>query len=51
MNELLQAIAAFFIVCTAAVVILAKLAKPGFEDADGFHAGEPPEHSDHDGGV
>lgn len=43
-------IAAFFIACTATVLIMAKCAKPGHEDADGFHAGhECSDYSEPDG--
>lgn len=46
--ETLQAMAAFGIFCTAVFVIWGKLtAQPGWEDEDGFRAGE--QHSDYDG--
>lgn len=47
-TETLQAMAAFSIFCTAVFVIWGKLtARPGWEDENGFHEGEP--HSDYDG--
>ena len=40
-------IAAFLLACTTGFFVMIALAKPGWEDADGFHEGE--QHTDYDG--
>ena len=43
MTHLLQAFAAFSILCGAVLVIVCKLAPWGHEDANGFYYDDPPE--------
>lgn len=37
-----EAIAAFLLFCTAGFFVCIALARPGWQDRNGFHEGEPP---------
>ena len=49
MTTALEVIAAFMLFCTAGFFVCIALARPGWQDRDGFHEGEPPRHTDFDG--
>ena len=47
MTIALEAIAAFLLFCTAGFFVMIALAKPGWQDRNGFHEGK--QHTDFDG--